>query len=147
MRLRDGLESKLRYNQNGILPDRSTLQHVLALGRHFNIAKTKKNFRLVCTFIDFCKAFDSVKWSYIKAILIAYHVLVMFVNAIIALYDGASAEVVTSNGTFDEIKSSVGVLQSDTLALYLFDIVIDYVIRNAIENQTLAITLHRVSDL
>jgi hypothetical protein len=113
MRLRDGLESKLRYNQNGILHDRSTLQDALALGRHFEIAKTKKNF----------------------------------VNAIMALYNGAAAEVVTSNGTFDEIKSSVGVLQSDTLASYLFDIVIDYVLRNAIENQTLGITLHRVSDL
>ena len=38
-------------------------------------------------------------------------------------------EVVTSDGTSDEIKLSVGVLQGDTLAPYLFDIVIDYVLR------------------
>jgi hypothetical protein len=141
MRLRDGLESKLRYNQNGFRPDRSTLQHVLALRRLFEVAKTKKNFRFVCTFIDFCKAFDSVKWNYIKAILIAYNVPGMLVNAIMALYIGASAEVVTSDGTSDEIKLSVGVLQGDTLAPYLFDIVIDYVLRNATVNRELGITL------
>jgi hypothetical protein len=142
MRLRDGLESKLRYNQNGFRPDRSTLQHVLALRRLFEVAKTKKNFRFVCTFIDFCKAFDSVKWNYIEAILIAYNVPVILVNAIMALYKGASAEVVTSDGISDEIALSVGVLQGDTLAPYLFDIVIDYVLRKATEKQTLGITLH-----
>jgi hypothetical protein len=40
----------------------------------------------------------------------------MLVNAIMALYKGASAEVLTSDGTSDEIKLSVGVLQGDTLA-------------------------------
>jgi hypothetical protein len=50
-----------------------------------------------------------VKWNYIKAILIAYNVPVLLVNAIIALYNGASAEVVTSDGTSNEIKLSVGV--------------------------------------
>ena len=35
-----------------------------------------------------------------------------------------------------------GVLQGDTLAPYLFDIVIDYVLRKATENQNLGITLH-----
>ena len=99
MRLRDGLECKLRYNQNCFRPDISTLQHVLALRRLLEVAKTKKNFRFVCTFIDFCKAFDSVKWNYIEAILFAYNVPVMLVNAIMASYKGASAEVVTSDGT------------------------------------------------
>ena len=46
-----------------------------------------------------------------------------------ALYKGASAEVVTSDGISDEISLSVGVLQGDTLAPYLFDIVIDVVLR------------------
>ena len=64
----------------------------------------KKSFRFVCTFIDFCKAFDSVKWNYIEAILIAYNVPFILVKAIMALYKGASAEVVTSDGTSDEIK-------------------------------------------
>jgi Reverse transcriptase (RNA-dependent DNA polymerase) len=131
--LRNGLESKLRYNQNGFLPNRSTLQHVLPLRRLFEVAKTKKNFRFVCTFIHFCKAFDSVKWKYIKAILTAYNVPVLLVNAIMAPYN---------DGTSDEFKLSVGVLQGDTLAPYLFDIVIDYVLRNAIEKKPLGITLH-----
>ena len=69
----------------------------------------------------------------------------MLVNAIMALYNGASAEVVTSDGTSDEIKLSVGVLQGDTLAPYLFDIVIDIVLRNVTEIQTLGVTLREDS--
>jgi hypothetical protein len=60
----------------------------------------------------------------------------LLVNAIMALDNGASAEVVTGDGTSDEIKLSVGVLQGDTLAPYLFDFVIDDVLRNATEKQT-----------
>ena len=36
----------------------------------------------------------------------------------------------------------MGVLRGDTLAPYLFDIVIDYVLRKATENQNLGNTLH-----
>ena len=119
MRLRNGLESKLRYNQNGFRPDRSTQQHVLAIRSLFEVAKTKKNFKFVCTFIDFCKAFDSVEWNYIKAILIAYNVPVLLVNAIMAQYNGASAEVVTSDGTSDEIKLSVGMATHRTISRFM----------------------------
>ena len=58
-------------------------------------------------------------------------------------YNEAPAEVVTSDGTSDEIKLSVGVLQGDTLAPYLFDIVIDYVLRKATEKQILGINLQK----
>ena len=58
---------------------------------------------------------------------------------------GLSAELVTSDETSDEIKLSVGVLQDDTLAPYLFDIVIDIVLRNVTEIQTLGVTLREDS--
>jgi subtilase family serine protease len=45
-------------------------------------------------------------------------------------------------GTSDEIKLSVGVLQVDTLASYLFDIVIDYILRKTTEKQALGNTLN-----
>jgi hypothetical protein len=40
------------------------------------------------------------------------------------------------------MRLSVGVLQGDTLAPYLFDIVIDYVLRNATEDETIGISSH-----
>ena len=58
---------------------------------------------------------------------------------------GLSSELVTSNGTSDEIKLSVGFLEGDTLAPYLFDIVIDIVLRNVTEIQTLGVTLREDS--
>jgi hypothetical protein len=53
--------------------------------------------------------------------------------------------LVTRNGTSDEIKLSVGFLEGDTLAPYLFDIVIDIVLRNVTEIQTLGVTLREDS--
>jgi hypothetical protein len=58
---------------------------------------------------------------------------------------GLSSELVTRNGTSDEIKLSVGFLEGDTLAPYLFDIVIDIVLRNVTEIQTLGVTLREDS--
>jgi Reverse transcriptase (RNA-dependent DNA polymerase) len=99
-RLQNRLATKLRYNQNCFRPYRSTLQNVLAFRRLFEVAKIKKNYRFVCTFIDFCKAFDSAKWNYVKAISITYNLLILLVNEKMALYNRESAEVVTSDGNF-----------------------------------------------
>jgi hypothetical protein len=96
-----------------------------------------KNFKFV--YHCLCKALDSVTWNDIKAIVIAYNVPVVLVKAIMALDD---AEVVTSDGTFDEIKLSMGVWEDDNFAPYLYDIVIDYVLRNASNDQTLGVPLH-----
>jgi len=133
-RLENSLDDKLRYNQNGFRRGRSTTQHILAIKRIFEECKTHHNQNLVTTFIDFSKAFDSIKWTYIKAILISYNVPDIIVNAIMSIYIGAKAAVSTSDGISEQFDLSVGVLQGDTLAPYLFVIVIDYVMRLAMEN-------------
>jgi hypothetical protein len=78
---------ELRYNQNGFRPDRSTLQHVLALRRLFEVAKTKKNFRFSALLSISAKLL-----TLLNGIIFAYNVPVMLVNAIIAFY-GLSAVI------------------------------------------------------
>ena len=58
-RIRCVIDPKLRYNQNGFRPKRTTVAQVLALRRIIEGVKAN-NLPAVLTFIDFSKAFDSI---------------------------------------------------------------------------------------
>ena len=133
-RIRSVLDKHLRSNQNGFRQLRSTAQHVLAVRRIFESVRMTKDAKLVAIFVDFCKAFDSVNWVQIEAILYAYQVPEELVQAIMSIYNGAKAGLRDSEGqVYDEntFNLSVGVLQGDTLAPYIFIIVMDFVLRIA----------------
>ena len=69
-----------------------------------------------------------------EANLHAYQVPEELVNAIMSMYHGAKAGVRSESGSVadeDAFDLSVGVLQGDTLAPYLFVIVIDFIMRKA----------------
>jgi len=142
------IDKYLRPNQNGFRSNRSTSQHILALRRLLEGCATKADQNLIAIFIDFSKAFDSVKWSYIEAILGAYSVPPILIKAIMSLYRGAQATVSTQFGmSHENIDLSVGVLQGDTLAPYLFIIVIDYIIRTALAgNNSLGFQFEKSAD-
>ena len=61
-----------------------------------------------------------------------YGIPEQLVNAISKLYEETQAKVLSSDGETDYFETLAGVLQGDTLAPYLFAIVIDYVMRRAI---------------
>jgi hypothetical protein len=137
-RLRAVLDPHLRVNQNGFRKLRSTAQQVLALRRIFESIRMTKNAKCVAIFVDFCKAFDSVSWSEIEAILYAYQVPTELVQAIMSIYHGAKAGLYDSEGQlFDKntFNLSIGVLQGDTLAPYLFVIVMDFILRSAMTDE------------
>ena len=48
------------------------------------------------------------------------------------IYEGRRARVVTPDGNSEEMDILAGVLQGDTLAPFLFIIVLDYALRQAI---------------
>ena len=132
-RIKSSLDPLLRNSQNGFRSNRSTTQHILALKRLVEEAQTKQNTNFIAVFIDFSKAFDSVFWTSLEAILLAYGVPRLLVTAILALYNGAQAQVLSQFGLSEElINLQIGVLQGDTLAPYLFIIVIDYIPRKAL---------------
>jgi hypothetical protein len=92
-RLRAGLDKELRYSQNGFRAVRSTSQHVLSARRIIEEIQDSELGKLVAIFIDFSKAFDSVNWEWIRAILLHYNVPVFLVDSIMSLYYGAKAKV------------------------------------------------------
>ena len=107
--------------------------HILALRRLIEVLKDK-NLKCIITFIDFKKAFDSVHRGKMVKILKAYGIPDTIVQAINVMYSNTQAVVLSADGETDAFEILAEVLQLDTLAPYLFILVLDYVMRVAIGN-------------
>ncbi|CAF1118890.1 unnamed protein product [Didymodactylos carnosus] len=89
----------------------------------------KKNPPFVATFVDFKKAFDSIHRVMIFNILRNYGIPQKIVDAIRLLHDTSIGSVLVDGRLTKEFRISLGVLQGDVLAPFLFIIVIDYIMR------------------
>ena len=132
-RVQPVLEPFLRPEQNGFRPHRGTCHQILALRRVIEGA-TKFQTSAVVIFVDFKKAFDSVDRHSLGEVLATYRIHPRLVNGILTLYEDTSATVLTSDGLTEEFSTSSGVLQGDTLAPFLFVLLLDWVLRVAIPN-------------
>ena len=126
------VEPLLRNNQNGFRKGRSTLSQILCLRRIIEETQAcKKDLALV--FVDFSKAFDSVDREKMLEILELYGIPNKIIAAINALYTGTSCTVLTSDGETSPFSILAGILQGDTLAPFLFIMVVDYVLRSSVD--------------
>ena len=141
-RVRQAIDPLLRKNQNGFREGRTTTSQILALRRMIEEVK-KNNLTAVLCFIDFKKAFDSIHRGMMLKILKAYNIPPNLLRAIESMYAGTRARVVTPDGNSEEFGILAGVMQGDTLAPFLFIIVLDYALRKAISGreQELGFTL------
>ena len=134
-RIRPHLDPWLRINQNGFREKRSTEAQILSLRRLIEGIKSK-NLPAIITFIDFKKAFDSIRRGKLMEIFHAYGIPAKVVSAINNLYTETEAKVVSPDGDTDFFKILAGVLQGDTLAPCLFIIALDYAMRMATKDET-----------
>ena len=130
-RIREVIDVKLRYNQNGFRSKRTTVAQILTLRRIIEGVKAN-NLPAIITFIDFKKAFDSIHRGKMMQILRAYGIPPNLLRAIEKMYSGTKAKVVTPDGETELFDITAGVLQGDTLAPFLFVIVLDYAMRKAL---------------
>ena len=87
----------LQPDRNGFQKGRSTTSHILAL-RHIVEELKNHDMEAVLTFIDFCKAFDSIDRGRMLQILKAYGIPPDVVAAIRVMYENTSALVITPEG-------------------------------------------------
>ena len=133
-RIQPQLDPLFRNNQNGFRPKKNTTAHILALRRIIEEAK-RNNVPATIVFVDFSKAFDSIHRAKMMQILKAYGIPNELVNAIQKLYEETRAKVLSFDGETEYFEILGGVFQGDTLAPYLFTIVIDYIMRMAIDGK------------
>lgn len=130
-RIRTVINPRLRMNQNGFRPGRTTVAQILTLRRIIEGVKAN-NLPAIITFIDFKKAFDSIHRAKMIKILKAYGIPPNLLRAIDQMYRCTKARVSTPDGDTEQFDISAGVLQGDTLAPFLFIIVLDYAMREAL---------------
>ena len=133
-RIRPIIDPMLRPNQNGFRQNRTTVGQILALRRIFEGVKAR-NLTSIVTFIDFKKAFDSIHRGKMIKVLEAYGIPERIVRAISTSYSNTRAKVYSPDGVTEEFNIVAGVLQGDTLAPYLFIIILDYALRKAINGR------------
>ena len=133
-RLQPKIDKHLRPNQNGFRSGRSTTSHILALRRLIEGVKTR-NKKAIILYVDFRKAFDSIHRCMMMTILKAYDVPPRLLAAINKLHENTRAIVITPDGETEFFQIIAGVLQEDTLAPYLFAIVLDYVMRKTFQGR------------
>ena len=117
----------LKKNHNGFRKGRSTLPQTLALRRiteEIQIAYKKTSI----VFVDFSKAFESINRNVMLHILHIYGLPDKIIARIKTMYDNPDTFVLSPDGATDSFFTTNGILQGDTLAPYLFVIVVDYIL-------------------
>ena len=80
-------------------------------------------------FVDFNKAFDSIDRRAIPIALSKYGVSELLIANEMQFYIGTTAVVATAHGNTENVSTTSGVLQGDTLATFLFITLLEYILR------------------
>ena len=141
-RIRPVLENIRRDNQIGFREKRSTTAQIFTLRRIIEVV-VEKQLPAVIIFVDFSKAFYSIDRSKMEQILEAYGIPNEMIKAIMIMYKNTQAFVRSPDGDTEFSDIIAGVLPGDTLAPYLFIIVLHYVLRSLDQNKKLYFTLRK----
>ena len=133
-RLIPALNKRLLNQQSGFRPGRSTTEQIAAIRCVVEACKTRQKSASI-VFVDFRKAFDSISRPAIAWLLEQHGVPQLLVQAVMDFYNRSSAFVQTPDGPSPEFPTTSGVLQGDTLSPFLFVVVMDFVIRRALEER------------
>ena len=127
--MQEGVEKKLRQEQAAFRTGRGTTEQIFILS-YILEQSAEWQTPLYIGFIDFKKAFDSVRRDKLWNILRHYGIPDNFVDIIQELYDGSTSCVVDNGRTSDWFPVETGVKQGCVMSGFLFNIIIDWVMRN-----------------
>ena len=118
-----------------------------AYGRSSEPSTWRKNLRILCekylqhqqdlyhVFIDFKKAFDRVWHAALWATMKKYNISTNLIRVIKNLYNKATSAVLFNGSIGNWFRATVGVRQGCLLSLTLFNIFLERIVTDALENQ------------
>ena len=112
----------------------TTISQILALRRIIEGAK-EFNLKAIITYIDFSKAFGTINHGQMFKILHGYGIPEHHVSAIKDMYSNTQVKVQSPDWETEPFQVTSGVLQVNTLASYLFFIVLDYALQKAMQGR------------
>ena len=136
----------LRLNQNGFRKGRSTIAQVVTLRRIVEEMNRYNKDVMIC-FVDIYKAFDSISRARPCSLHGAKKMRRLLLETMESrpmllrqldhyLYTNTKAAVITTDGETDFFTIEAGVLQGDTLAPTLIRIVLDYIVRLSLDQNS-----------
>ena len=132
-RLKSQLDPYLSEEQAGFRKDRSTVHQILTLRLLAEKAK-RQGKKIYNCFIDFQKAFDTIKHEVIWATLKSYGVETKMVTLLQKIYEKAQAAVRVGKENGEWFGTDVGTRQGDPLSPLLFIAYLDRVMDQVREN-------------
>ena len=126
-RIIDDLYSYLPDSQSAYQPGRGTIEQIFALSQMIE-KSIEFNKPLYMIFIDFTKAFDSIKLDKLWPILDKTSLNKNYINLLKSVYDGSQASVKTDLGNSRFVNIKKGVKQGDMLSAILFCVALAAVI-------------------
>ena len=122
-RVKSDLYTSLPETQAAYRPGRGTIDQIFALEQIIE-KSIEFNNPVYIAFIDFTKAFDSIKLSCLWDLLEKTSINKRYINLLKLSYENSTAAIKTDIGTSEPIKILKGVKQGDILSSILFCLVI-----------------------
>ena len=114
----------LGKEQAGFRKGYSTIDHVFVLHLVINLYQSVRK-RVLCAFIDYQKAFDSVDMSLLWQKLVSYNINGKLLTVIRQMYNRAKSCIKKDNIISEYFLCNIGVRQGDTLSPLLFALFIN----------------------
>ena len=132
-RLQPQAEEIIAEEQAGFLMGRSTTEHI------FNLRVLMEKYQqhqqdLYHVFIDFEKAFDRVWHAALWTTMHKFNIGANLITIIKSLYEKATSAVLYNGNTGDWFRTNVGVRQGCLLSPTLFNIFLEKIMTDALEN-------------
>lgn len=124
---------EIAEEQAGFVKGKGTREQILNLRQIIEKAREFNKPLFIC-FVDFRKAFDTVKWWKLWEVLIIMGVPEHLVYLIKRLYEDGTAAVRVDGIDSENFKTQAGVRQGCILSPLLFNIYTEYIMRMVLEN-------------